>query len=118
MKAFLLSFTHAIDGIRLLIVEERNYFVHILASIGVIAVAIILKAPIVEICVLAIMIGLVLATETLNTAIENIMDFVCLEKREQIRKIKDLSAAAVLITAIVAAFVGSLIFIPKIINLL
>lgn len=114
----MISFTHALDGVQLLIVEERNYFIHMLASIGVITAAIILKVPIVEICVLAIMIGLVLGIETLNTAIENIMDFVSLEKREEIRKIKDISAAAVLITAAVAAFVGVLIFAPKIINLL
>src|SRR5574344_1051064 len=104
IKALMISFTHALDGVQLLIVEERNYFIHMLASIGVITAAIILKVPIVEICVLAIMIGLVLGIETLNTAIENIMDFVSLEKREEIRKIKDISAAAVLITAAVAAF--------------
>jgi len=42
------------------------------------------------------------------------MDFISKEKHPQIKLVKDLAAAAVLITAISAVIVGAIIFIPKI----
>ena len=59
----------------------------------------------------------VLAFECFNTAIENLCDFVTTEKNDKIRKIKDLAAAGVLISAIGSAFVGLIIFIPEILDL-
>ena len=52
--------------------------------------------------------------ESINTSIENIANFVSPEKHEAIAKIKDLSAAGVLASAIAAAIVGLVIFVPKI----
>jgi diacylglycerol kinase len=43
-------------------------------------------------------------------------DFVSPEKRTEIKKIKDLSAGAVLTGAIVAATVGLIVFLPKILK--
>ncbi|MFV0441674.1 MAG: diacylglycerol kinase family protein [Lachnospirales bacterium] len=59
-------------------------------------------------------IGLVFAMEL--SSIENIADFVSPEKHDAIKKIKDLSAAGVLIAAIVALCVGLTIFTPKIVE--
>jgi diacylglycerol kinase len=53
----------------------------------------------------------------INSAIENIADFVSPEKHAMIKKIKDLSAGAVLIAAIVSAIIGLIIFVPKIVAL-
>jgi diacylglycerol kinase len=54
---------------------------------------------------------------TINSAIENLADFVSPEKNDQIKKVKDLSAGAVLIGAITALFIGLIVFIPKLITL-
>lgn len=59
-------------------------------------------------------IGLVITVEIINTVIENIADFISPDKNEKIKKIKDLSAAAVLISAITAVTIGLIVFIPKI----
>ena len=59
-------------------------------------------------------IGLVLTAEGVNTAIEKIADFIHPEKHHQIGEIKDISAGAVLIAAIVAILIGLIIYIPKI----
>jgi hypothetical protein len=59
-------------------------------------------------------IGLVFSMELINSAIENTADFISLEKHDTIRKIKDLSAAAVLISALAALIIGLIIFLPKI----
>ena len=51
--------------------------------------------------------------ELFNSAIEKAMDFISTEKHPQIKLVKDLAAAAVLITALAAVIVGGIIFIPK-----
>lgn len=66
---------------------------------------------------IAIVSGSVWATEALNTALERLSDHVCPEKHPAIQQTKDMAAAAVLITAIVALIVGSVIFIPKVVKL-
>ena len=61
-------------------------------------------------------IGLVFAFEIVNSAIENLADFASHEKNEVIKKVKDLSAAAVLVSAIAAFIIGIIIFLPKILS--
>ena len=63
------------------------------------------------------MIGLVFAMEAMNSAIENLSDFACNKKfEESIKKTKDLSAAAVLFSAIAALITGLIIFLPKLLS--
>ena len=59
----------------------------------------------------------VFSGEIFNSAIEDLSDVVCPEHDERIKKVKDLSAAAVLVNAITAAVVGLLVFLPKLIAL-
>lgn len=56
---------------------------------------------------------MVWTAELFNTAIEKVMDFISTERLPQIKWIKDMAAAAVLITALAAVIIGALIFIPK-----
>lgn len=55
---------------------------------------------------------IVLSAEILNTAIEKICDIIQPEYDERIKFIKDVSAGAVLILAILAVFVGLWVY-PK-----
>tara|TARA_R100000750_G_scaffold62784_1_gene58045 strand:- start:58799 stop:59047 length:249 start_codon:yes stop_codon:yes gene_type:complete len=80
----------------------------------VIAAGLYFKLSTTEWLAIIIVIGLVLLTELLNTAIENIADFISPERHEKIKMTKDIAAAAVLISAIVALVVGMLIFVPKV----
>ena len=64
-----------------------------------------------------IVIGFVFSVEIINSSIENLADFVSPNYNEIIKKVKDLSAASVLISALVSLIVGIIIFIPKIIEL-
>lgn len=66
-----------------------------------------------EWCIQLLAIGLVLATEGLNTAIERIADFIHPEYHEKIGIIKDVSAGAVTFAAVIAAIIGFIIYIPK-----
>ena len=56
--------------------------------------------------------------EVVNTAIERMVDIVSTERRPELGQIKDIAGAAVFIGATVAAIVGVLIFLPKIIDLI
>lgn len=63
-------------------------------------------------------IGLVLTAEAFNTCLEKMMDKLIPEQSETVRYVKDLGAGAVLVSAIVSAAIGGIIFIPAIIQLL
>ena len=62
-------------------------------------------------------IGLILSIEGLNTAIEEIADFIHPEFHHKIGLIKDIAAGAVFIAAVSATIVGLIIYIPKILAL-
>ena len=113
-----LSFKYAFNGIRLLFLEEHNSRIHAVAAICAIIAGIILKILIFEWIALSFAIGFVFVVETINSSIENTADLISLEKSNKIKRIKDLSAAAVLISSLTALVIGGLIFIPKIVSLI
>src|SRR5690606_41843014 len=63
-------------------------------------------------------IGLVLVSEIWNTAIEHMADFMTQECNPRIKRIKDLGAAGVLLSALFAVAVGLIVFLPKLSALL
>lgn len=111
------SFVFAFNGIRILLREEHNSWIHIFAVICVTLAGIFLKISVNEWITVVFAFGFVIAMEIVNSAIENVADFISPEKHEMIKKIKDLSAAAVLIAAITAFIIGLIIFVPKIVAL-
>ena len=113
IKARARSFKYAFEGIRTLFRKDHNIILHLLATIVVIALSIWIKVTTAEALALVFAIGFVWVSELFNTAIEKIMDLISLQKHPQIKFIKDVSAAAVLMASITAAIVGCIIFIPK-----
>lgn len=61
-----------------------------------------------------LVIAIIMSLEGVNTAIEEIADFIHPEHHPKIGLIKDLAAGAVFIFAIAASIVGCIIYIPKI----
>jgi diacylglycerol kinase (ATP) len=107
------SFKYAFDGIINFFKAEHNALIHLLATIIVLTLAILLRVSELEMIALILAIGFVWVAELLNTAIEKIMDFISTEQHPNIKFIKDISAAAVLVSACVAIAVGCFVFIPK-----
>jgi diacylglycerol kinase (ATP) len=60
-------------------------------------------------------IGLVMGLEGLNTALEEIADFVHPDHHPKIGRLKDFAAGAVGIAALVALLIASIIYIPKLV---
>jgi diacylglycerol kinase len=111
------SFKYAFNGLRILIKEEHNARIHLFATICVIIAGLFFNISMNEWIGVIFSIGLVFSLEIINSSIENIADFISPEKHEMIKKIKDLSASGVLISAITALIIGMIIFIPKILKL-
>ena len=118
LKNRLGSFKFAFNGLWLLLKNEHNARIHILAAIVAVAMGIILKINPYEWSLLIIVIGIVFLTELLNSSLETLADIVNPEWNEKIRNVKDYAAAAVLISAITSIIVGAIIFIPKILDLI
>jgi len=118
LKSRLGCFRFAVNGLLLLLKNEHNSRIHILAAIIAIVMGIIMKLDHYEWSLLVIVIGAVFLTELLNSSIESLADLIDPEFNELIMRAKDYSAAAVLISAIVAIVVGGLIFIPKFLDLI
>jgi diacylglycerol kinase len=107
------SFTYAWSGIKHLFQSEHNTIIHLVVTISVLVLGVLFAIARWEWIALIIAIAMVWTAELFNTAIEKIMDFISTERLPQIKWIKDMAAAAVLITAIAAVAVGLLIFIPR-----
>ena len=110
------SFSFAFNGLRILLKEEHNSWIHLLAAICVLIAGFIFDISAFEWIALVFAIGLVLALELINSSIENMADFVSPDKQAKIKKVKDLAAAAVLVGAVTALVIGLIVFIPKILE--
>jgi len=112
------SFKFAIRGLNLAFKSQRNYRIDLFAGIGVIVAAVLLKFPCVEIALLVLTIGFMLFAELINTVIEFVVDAYFGNKYSILAKMaKDISAGAVLLSALTSIAVGLLLFIPKLILL-
>ncbi len=108
------SFKYAFHGIWLVFKEEHNARIHLLAAIMAILLGWGLDISSGEWLAILIVIAMVISLEMMNSAIENLADFVSTDKHELLKKAKDLSAGAVLWSAIIALIVGGIVFLPKI----
>lgn len=100
------SFSNAYAGIRDTIREERNARVHFGAVILLLLVGVLLRIDPLRWALLALACGSVLTTELLNTAVERTVDMITREHSEAARRVKDLAAGAVLMSAVFAALCG------------
>lgn len=107
------SFGFAIQGIAATVKSQMNFRIHLIAAICVITAGFILNINSMEWVVIILTIGMVLALEAINTAIEHLVDLVSPTHHEIAGKAKDIAAGAVLIGAIAAAAIGIIIFGQK-----
>jgi diacylglycerol kinase (ATP) len=108
-----LSFRFAFNGVKSFFREEHNARIHLVATVTVFTGAWLFRLPLREIILLIIVAGFVWAAEIFNTAVEKIMDFISPARHPQVKLVKDLAAAAVLVAAFTALATGLFIFIPK-----
>ena len=113
MASLIKSFGFAFNGIRNCFIQERHFKIHALLAVVAITAGFYFNITTVEWFVVLICSGAVFTAELINTAIEQLCDIVHKENHPGIKLVKDLAAAAVLVSAITAAIAGMVIFIPK-----
>ena len=111
------SFKYAWEGLLHLVQEEPNARIHLVAAIAAVLCGWYFGIDKSEWLVIVLCIGIVLITEAINTAIENVCDYISPAYHDKIKIIKDLSAAAVLISAVISIIIAGCIFVPKILFL-
>lgn len=116
IKKRIKSFSYAFNGLKILFLEEHNARIHLLAALLVISFSVYFQISYFEWIAVIFCVGLVISMEILNSTIEKTIDFVSTEHDERIKKIKDLAAAAVFISAISAFMIGLIIFLPKVLG--
>jgi diacylglycerol kinase len=112
LKKLKSSIRSAIIGLKSAIKEEQTFKIQIIIAILVIFFMFYFPLVVLERVALTLTILLVLGLELINSQIERILDFLEPEFNHKIRRIKDLSASAVLVVAIGSIFIGLLIFLP------
>lgn len=103
---------HAIDGIIHTILTERNFRIHLVLLTLTTLLGLFFRIETVEWLSIIIIASMVLFSELINTAVENTLDWLEPNHHETVKIVKDVCAGAVLVCAIGAAIIGSIIFIP------
>lgn len=107
------SFNYAVSGIILSIKTEKNMLIHYIIAVSVLGLSLFFNFTRVEFLTLLFAITLVLTLEMINTAIEKTVDMITKEYHPYARIAKDISAGAVLISAVNALIVGYLLFFDR-----
>jgi diacylglycerol kinase len=110
-KKLVRSFKCAFTGLYYLIKYERNFKVHLAIFSIMIVLGFLFKFSYLEFIIVLVVSGMVMATEAINSGFEIILDIIYPEHNSKSRIIKDILAGAVLVTAIIAAIVGVLLFV-------
>lgn len=108
------SFACAFDGLKDCILHEKNFRIQYIIAILMVIAGIFFSISVPEWMIILLCFAVVLSFEIINSAIEKLCDLVCSDFNLTIKKVKDMSASAVLLSAIIAFVIGCIIFLPKI----
>jgi diacylglycerol kinase (ATP) len=99
-----------------MLVTQRNAWIHAAVTCTVVVAAVVLRVSAVDWCLLTLATMAVWTAEALNTAFEFLTDVASPSFHPLAEKAKDVAAGAVLITAVGAAVVGLIVFVPHLWN--
>ncbi len=108
------SFGYAIKGLLKTFREEQNLKIQTFAGLAVLAAGFYFSISMIEWCVLILAVCFVLTAEIANSAVERITDVLKPRINYYVKEIKDIMAAAVLLSSISALIICLIIFLPRI----
>lgn len=117
-QPILKAFINAFNGMKYFFLHERNGKIQLCIAATVVVLAIGLGVSTTDWIALLICIAMVLSMEMLNSALEKLSDLVKKDYHPVIKTVKDMAASAVLFVSLIAAIIGCMIFLPKIIQLM
>lgn len=104
------KFKYAFEGLFHGIAHDRSICIQVIFAIIVLIAGVILHLTMMEWCFITFAIALVITLEFINSALEHVVDMISPKYHPIAKIIKDYAAAAVLVTSIMAAVIGILIF--------
>lgn len=115
-RTLLESFRYAFAGLWYALRTQRNTRIHLVIAAAVIIMGIWLELSFVEWAVLILTIGFVLVGEMLNTVAETLVDLINPGYHPLAKTVKDVTAGAVLLTAIISVIVGLVVLGPPLLS--
>ena len=112
MKRFITRVQYALQGWSVFFTKETHGQIQLVVAILVVAAGWFFSISTTEWMLLLLCIGLVLALEMVNTAVEKLADRLHPDHHPQIGLVKDVAAGAVLWASLISVVIGLMIFIP------
>lgn len=106
------SFRFAFSGLWHALRTQRNTRIHLSIAAAVVALGVWLNLPFTQWAILTLTVGFVLVGEMLNTMAETLVDLISPGYHPLAKIVKDVTAGAVLLTAIISVIVGLLVLGP------
>ncbi|MGC9357986.1 MAG: diacylglycerol kinase family protein [Anaerolineae bacterium] len=106
------SFHYASAGLWVVVRTQRNFRIHLGVAVAAVVLGAWLGISLERWAVLVVTIGSVLVAEISNTAAEALVDLASPDYHPLAKQVKDMAAAAVMLTAGVAVVVGLLLLGP------
>lgn len=108
------SVGYAIRGAMVLLKKEASIKVQFFLALLITAAGFYFDISLTEWIVQLLAIGLVMSIEGINTAVEEIANFIHPEHNNKIGLIKDIAAGSVFFASVFAIIIGLIIYLPKI----
>jgi diacylglycerol kinase (ATP) len=106
------SFRFAFAGIAFMLRTQHNAWLHLASTVAVCVLGYALQISAQDWRWIVVAVTLVWIGEAVNTAFEHLCDVVSPDFHASVKRSKDIAAGAVLLTAIGAAILGAMIFLP------
>lgn len=117
-NSFICALKNSINGLKFVFKNERNIKIQSVFALFAIIMSFLLKISLLEFGFIIIVIFIVFISEFFNTSVEKTVDMITNEYNENAKIVKDISASAVTLAAILAILIGVIIFLPKILNII
>ena len=116
-KRFLSSFKYSLQGLKYAYKNEQSMLIHFIATLLIVVLGFLLNISLTEWAIVLIAIGVTLAAELINTAIEAAVDLITLEIHPLAKVAKDCGSAATFVFSMLTAVIALIIFVPKVIHI-
>ena len=113
MKHWIRKFSVAVRGVFYGIQGQSSFAIHLPVALAVVLLAAILQCELWQWCALLLCIGLVLAAELANSAMEELAAGLSPEHNEHVGRALDIASGAVLVASLMSATVGLVIFVTQ-----
>lgn len=111
------SIKYSMAGLRYAYKNEQSMTIHVSVTALTIILGLVFEITAIEWIICIFLLGLIMATELINTALEAVVD-LCTQDYHPLAKVaKDTASAAVFVFSCFSFIIGLIIFVPYVIDL-